>query len=369
MFDTVVGMTNPNDPQNGYNSTGGTGENPYGGNYGNQQFPQYGNEGESGQYGHSEQSGYGQDQGYGQNYGQEQGYGQGQNQGYESYNSYASQDSYGSGYVNPNAASQSGQPLVTNAGPLPVMEALSFGFKRVFTSQWHVYLGLAVIPMVAALLGSVLVAGPLVAAAMQDPENFVPGAGTFVSIGLFVVIAALVTMAFQIVMAKVALRDTAGEAPAWDKAFKDVPWAAGFLVYILVGLAFSVVSFVAMIIPMLVLALVSPPLGVFLVLVVGIGLIFLYPFTAVIPLYAIDGRTSVTGAFSAAINDIKPQYWRVFGALALVGLISIVASSITQGLSSLIMSPVTALVSVFVYRWISTRHEQPTQQDGYMSMY
>ena len=124
-----------------------------------------------------------------------------------------------------------------------------------------------------------------------------------------------------------------------------------------------------MIIPILLVAFVSAPLGVFLVLLVGIGLIFLYPFTALIPLYAIDGRTSVTGAFSAAYNDIKPNYWRVFGALALVGLITGAASSITSGLASLIMTPVSVLVAVFVYRWISTRHEQPVQQDGYMSMY
>ena len=365
---TLVYMTNPNDPQNGYNSTGGAGDNPYGGNYGNQQFPQYGSEGESGQSGHADQSGYGQDQT--QNYGQTQGYDQTQGYGtYESYNTYASQDSYGAGYVDPNASSQSGQPLVTNAGPLPVMDALAFGFKRVFTSQWHVYLGLALIPMLVALVGSILIAGPLVAAVMEDPENFVPGAGTFVSIALFVIIATLATMAFQIVLAKVALRDTAGEAPAWDKAFKDVPWGPGFLVYILVGLAFGVVALVAMIIPMLLIAFVSAPLGVFLVLLVGIGLIFLYPFTALIPLYAIDGRTSVTGAFSAAYNDIKPNYWRVFGALALVGLITGAASSITSGLSSLILTPVSVLVAVFVYRWISTRHEQPVQQDGYMSMY
>lgn len=388
-------MTTPNDPYN-------NGNNPYSQN-GN------GHEGDTGQPGPADQSGYGQDpnqnQGYGQDYGQSAnggygqdpsqsqgygyGYGQDQNQGYnqgqdygqgqaqganpygsyESYNTSASQDAYGSGYVDPNAGSQSGQPLVTNAGPLPVIESLTFGFKRVFTSQWHVYMGLSVIPMVAVMVGMALVIAPMVAGIMADPENFIVGAGSIASIAVLAILGGIASLVFQIVMTKVALRDAAGEAPAWDRAFKDVPWAQGILVHILVGLATLLVGLVLMAIPLILIVTVSPALGVLLAVIVVFGFIFLYPFIALIPLYAIDGRTSATGAFSAAFNDVKASYWRVLGALVVVGLISTIASSITQGLSSIIMAPVTALVSVFVYRWISDRHEQPVQQDGYMSMY
>jgi len=230
-------------------------------------------------------------------------------------------------------------------------------------------MGLSVIPMVAVMVGMALVIAPMVAGIMADPENFILGAGSIASIAVLAILGGIASLVFQIVMTKVALRDAAGEAPAWDRAFKDVPWAQGILVHILVGLATLLVGLVLMAIPLILIVTVSPALGVLLAVLVVFGFIFLYPFIALIPLYAIDGRTSATGAFSAAFNDVKANYWRVLGALVVVGLISTIASSITQGLSSIIMAPVTALVSVFVYRWISDRHEQPVQQDGYMSMY
>lgn len=84
--------------------------------------------------------GQGQNQGYGQNYGQSYGQGPGQGQGYgqQPGNTYPPT----SGYVNPETQEESGRALNIPPTKLPPAEALSFGFKRFFTSQWHVYLGI-----------------------------------------------------------------------------------------------------------------------------------------------------------------------------------------------------------------------------------
>lgn len=339
-------MTTPNDPYNPYGNSGNTGD--------NEQFPRYGSSEPAGEAGQTGQDGYA-------------GYNHPENDNYDpTYNSYSS---YGSAYVDQGIGAEAGQPLVTNAGPLPVFESISYGFKRVFSPQWHVYMGLALIPMLLSVVGLVVVIAPMLAGMAADPENYVPGAGVFAGFGVFMIVGMIVSLAFQIVLTKVALRDSAGETPSWQNAFKDVPWGQGFLVHILVGLAFGIGGALLLAIPVIVAVTLSPAVGVVLGILVVIGCVFLYPFIALIPLYAIDGRTNAVGAFSAAFNDIKPHYWRVLGAMVVIGVISGLLVSFTSGVSSLIMAPVTALVSVFVYRWISDRHEQPVQQDGYMSMY
>lgn len=354
-------MTNPNDPQNGFNGTGDSGSTPYGGANNDPQFPSYGSTGDNNnQYGQSQygQSQYGQNE-YGQNqYGQDQ-YGQDQ---------YGNQY-YDQGYANENAASQAGVPLVTNNGPVPVTEAFTFGFKRLFTSQWHVYIGLALIPMLVSLVGSLFFVGPMMAGYLKDPENYIPGPGAFGGMAAFGLVALVASIAFNIVLEKVALQDTDGVKPTWENAFKNVPWGQGILAHVLVGLAFGLA--LALLFGLSIgLFFVVPALGVLLGLVTLIGAIFLMPFATMIPLYAIDGRTSATGAFGAAFKDVKANYWPVLGALILIGLLAGVANNITQGFSALIFTPVTTLVAVFLYRWITNRNtEMPPQQDGYMSMY
>ena len=107
-----------------------------------------------------------------------------------------------------------------------------------------------------------------------------------------------------------------------------------------------------------------------------------------VPLYAIDGKTSAIGAFGAAWNDVKAQYWRVFGALILLGLACGAVTLFTLGFGTFVAAPVQVLGTVFIYRWISEYgqtgqagqmpgqaggpaqpYQHPEQPGGYMSMY
>ena len=122
-----------------------------------------------------------------------------------------------------------------------------------------------------------------------------------------------------------------------------------------------------------------PVLGVFLSFVLWLGMIFLMPILVMVPLYAIDGKTSAIGAFGAAWHDVKAQYWRVFGALFLLGIACMALVFFTLGAGGIVALPVEVLGIVFIYRWISEYgkagnpagqpYQHPEQPGGYMSMY
>lgn len=329
-------MTNPNDP-NGYPS------------YGN--YPSYGD-------------GHDPAQNYSQNYGQ--------NPGQYSYPPT-------SGYVNPETQSESGRPLHIPAQPLPPAEPIPFSFKRLFTSQWHVYIGLLFLPVIIAMLGGAIFILPQL---INDINSGLeePSTATSATTVIWQLLMSVVSFVFSLVVYKTALKDTRGVKPTWNNAFKDVPWGQGILVYILTGLAFGL-AFVALIFLGAFLTSQVPALGVVVLILTMIGFIFLYPFMVMIPLYAIDEKTSATGAFAAAFNDVKANYWRVFGALILVGLVCMGITLFTLGFGAIIAAPVQALATVFIYRWISDRgesaqyglqgqpYQHPEQPGGYMSMY
>lgn len=357
--------------------------NSYGSSYGSQdnssQYPTYGQSSDQtgqsnqssgqnfGQYGQSSQYGqsgqYGQtpnEPSFGQTYSQQDQYGQPGQQPYAGY---------GPGYVNPDTQSESGKPLVVTGGPLPIGEPIPFGFKRLFTSQWHVYIGLMIIPFIVAMVVTFAFFLPIAIAASNDPY-YEPGAGFVATAFILALILFLVMVAFSIVTNKVALKDTEGVKPTWENAFKNVPWGQSFLAYILVGLAAAVVFGLLFFLSIWLMTVVAP-VGVILLLLTGVALFLASPFLTFIPLYAIDGKASATGAFSAAINDIKPQYWRVLGAVLLLGIAVAAVNFITGGFAGIITAPVQVLGTVFIYRWISGGSQQPQQQqpDGYMSMY
>lgn len=284
-----------------------------------------------------------------------------------------------SGYVNPETMSESGRPLHIPAQPLPPAEPIPFGFKRLFTSQWHVYIGLMFLPFVIAMVGGMIFILPqLIIDINSGAEE--PSFSTSASMIVWQVLMTIVSFVFSLAAYKLALKDTRGVKPTWNNAFKDVPWAQGILVYILTVLAFGV-AFVALMFLGGLLASQVPALGVVFIVLTIIGFIFLYPFIVMIPLYAIDEKTSATGAFAAAFNDVKANYWRVFGALILIGLVSMGITLLTLGFGAIIAAPLQVLSTVFVYRWISDRgetaqyaaqgqpYQHPEQPGGYMSMY
>lgn len=342
-------MTNPNDPNS---------------------YPQYGSN-PSGQPG-----GYGASQNAGQAYSQH--YGQGQGPG----NTYPPT----SGYVNPEAQSESGRPLHIPQAELPPAEAVAFGFKRFFTSQWHVYLGLLFLPMIIAIVGFLVLILPQIVADM-DAETGDLSKSALISMAIFYIVLFAVSFMVGVVIYKTALQDTRGVKPTWSNAFNNVPWGQGLAAYVLV----MVVQIAYIVILALVAGLLAsqvPVLGAILVFVLWLGMIFLMPFMTMVPLYAIDGKTSAIGAFGAAWHDVKAQYWRVFGALFLLGIACFALVIFTIGFGGIVAGPVQVLGIVFIYRWISEYgkagnpghtpgpaanpgqpYQHPEQPGGYMSMF
>ena len=348
-------MTNPNDPNS---------------------YPQYGSN-PSGQPG-----GYGAGQNAGQAYGQH--YGQGPGNTYQGPgNPYPPT----SGYVNPESQSESGRPLHIPQAELPPAEAVAFGFKRFFTSQWHVYLGLLFLPVIIAIVGFLVLILPQIVAA-ADPDTGDLSKSAFISMFIFYILVLAFSFAVGIVLYKTALQDTRGVKPTWSNIFKNVPWGQGLAAFALV----MVVQIAYIAILGLVAGLLAnqvPVLGVILVIlsfVLWLGLIFLTPILVMVPLYAIDGKTSAIGAFGAAWHDVKAQYWRVFGALFLLGIACMALVFFTLGAGGIVAGPIQVLGIVFIYRWISEYgkagqatgpagnpagqpYQHPEQPGGYMSMY
>ena len=354
-------MTNPNDPNS---------------------YPHYGSN-PSGQPG-----GYGAGQNAGQAYGQHYGQGQGPGNAYQgpgnAYQGPGNPYPPTSGYVNPESQSESGRPLHIPPAELPPAEAVAFGFKRFFTSQWHVYLGLLFVPMIIGIVGFLVLILPQIVAG-ADPDTADLSKSALISMVIYYILVFAFSFAVGIVLYKTALQDTRGVKPTWSNIFKNVPWGQGLAAYALV----MVVLIAYIVILALIAGLLAnqvPVLGAILVFVLWLGMIFLMPIMTMVPLYAIDGKTSAIGAFGAAWHDVKAQYWRVFGALFLLGIACMAFVFFTFGVGGYVALPVEVLGIVFIYRWISEYgkagqatgpagnpagqpYQHPEQPGGYMSMY
>lgn len=353
-------MSNPNN-SNDYPSYGGYSS--YGGGQNSNNPSNSGNYGNPGSYG---------------NYGNDAGQGYGQNPG----NSYPPT----SGYVNPELGSESGRPLQIPPTKLSPAEPIAFGFKRFFTSQWHVYLGLMFLPFLIAMVGFFVILLPQIINDANSASGEI-STGLGVSMAIWYVVIIGLSLVSSLALTKAAVKDTRGVKPTWQNAFKDVPWGNGILVYVLLMIAMIVV-YVGIVALGWGLAQVSEVLAAIVVFVAMIGFLFLYPFAAIIPLYAIDRKTSAIGAFGAAWKDVKAQYWQVLGALILTNLAMMVIVMVTFGFGALVIAPVQILATVFIYRWISEHgstsqsgpgagpnagpgqpYQNPGQPGGYMSMY
>lgn len=372
-------MTNPNDPYNSQNPGGhsegypGAGDNY---NANGSGLPSYGET--AGGYG-AEQTGAGQ---YGAEYSADQ-YGTGQYSAnpQTGYHDYGYQEPGGAAFGTGNTdggVNAPGEPYdptrevnVTD-GPVPVVGAMPFGFKRLFTRQWHVYVGLIFIPMVIALLGLGLLTAIFsenFAELANRLSNLEPGQTLndievprelILPSAVALIFLVALSFIFNVVLDKVALHDTRGVTPTWGNAFKNVPWGAGFAILVLVALINYAINTIFGLLP-------NNPLISLLSFLVTIGLM---PFLGMIPYYAIDGKTSVTGAFKAAVDDVKPQYFNVLGAMLLLYIVAFFLAIFTLGFGVFIAVPVVLLGKVFIYRWISSEpRTAPEQPTGYMSMY
>lgn len=349
----IVAMTNPYDPTNGY---GNQDNDPFNGGYSGQQpsgaeFPQYGQD-----------SGYG-DTGAGANpYGS----------GYQE-SAYAP----GPGFQHPenDNASESGRPMFIPGGSLPVVEPIPFSFKRLFTKNWHVYIGFTALMLFLMAIGMGLFMAPIMMEIANNPDIAMDPAYNPVENNLggyiaFYVLSLVVSLVLSIVLYNTALRDTRGEAPSWGGLFKGIPWGQVILVEILIGLILGAFAVVVGLISGLLTA-VLPALGIVVGLLLVVAMIFAGPLVALVPLYVIDGRTNAVGAFKAAWNDLKPNYWQVFGAMILVGIVSFMMMIFTFFLATIIAMPFQIIAYVFIYRWISEDkpQQEPEQPSGYMTMY
>ena len=416
-------MTNPNDPNNPF---GGQDNNPFGGGYGNNssnsnnQNPAdstgstsygqggYGQSGSS-SYGQGGSSAYGQtgadqtgstpNSGYGDStFGQsgQNGYGYDQGgSGYGAYGQTPGQDGYGQnsydqayapgpGFQHPENdpnASESGRPLQPAGGPLPVVEPIPFAFKRLFTKNWHVYIGFTVLMTVGLVLSFLIFLAPMMAQMANDPTvlddpNYNPIVENPVSFILFYLVFFILALLLAIVLYKVALRDSRGEEPSWGTLFKNIPWGQAILVNILVGLVAGVFASVLILISAL-LAAIHPALIFIGVVVMLVGIFAAIPFIGMVPLYVYDGRANAGGAFKMAWGDVKANFWPILGSMILVSLVCGAISFFTFGLGVFVVQPLQILAYVFIYRWISAHRDQsnqagtqhPEPPSGYMSMY
>ncbi|MCQ4624972.1 hypothetical protein KBX18_05265 [Corynebacterium sp. CCUG 69979] len=418
-------MTNPNDPNNPF---GGQDNNPFGGGYGNNssnsnnQNPAdstgstsygqggYGQSGQNG-YGQSGSSSYGQggssaygqtgadqtgstpNSGYGDStFGQsgQNGYGYGYDQGGSGYGAYGQtpgqdgygQNSYGQAYApgpgfqhpenDPNA-SESGRLLQPAGGPLPVVEPIPFAFKRLFTKNWHVYIGFTAVALIAMFVLMMLFMIPLFAQMAEDPyvdpveEN---------PIGLILVYVPILLISFlmSIVLYKVALRDTRGEEPSWRTLFKNIPWGQAILVNIIIGLVAGAAVALLVLLTVL-LGFIHPALMAIGFILMFVAIFAAMPFLGMAPLYAYDGRTTAGGALKMAWEDVKPNFWPILGSMILISLICAAIGGFTLGVGYFVAFPLQMIAYVFIYRWISAHRDQPAgpqhpeSPSGYMSMY
>lgn len=393
--------------QNGYGQSGSSsyGQSSYGqggssaygkGSYGQGGSSAYGQSG-SDQFGSTSNSGYG-DSTYGQSgqngYGQSgsgydqsgSGYGAyGQTPGQDGYgqNSYGQAYAPGPGFQHPENdpnASESGRPLQPTGGSLPIVESIPFAFKRLFSKNWHVYIGFTVLMMIASIVALLLIIVPVIAAATNDPNAGSPNYNLAeehpfgIIAGYLVMIAIMFVM--YIVLYNTALRDSRGEEPSWGNLFKNIRWGQVILVHVLLGLAVFVI-YVVFALLMIFLSEVHVALGIIVFLLMIAAMIAAAPVLNLAPFYVYDGRTNAVGAFKMAWQDAKPHFLLIVVSLFLISIACSAFAIVTIGFGMFALPALQALAYVFIYRWISAHRDQPNQAgpqhpespNGYMSMY
>lgn len=300
--------------------------------------------------------------------------------GYGDQGGYGGQSSYsGSDYSNPSAGgygaggygagpygqgpmfqnqNSSGQRLMPTGGSIPFGGAFSFGFGRVFSARWHVYLGLLAIPIILAIISvfTVVMMAGLTARELGNFSAFHPGDGFPVALAIFLVLLIwAVSFACGMAWYKTAVRDSRGEMPEWGNVFKDIPWAQAIIVSLIISAIYFVLGLPANLNDPDDL---NPGLSALSVLFSLVRL-FLMPFLMVVPLYVLDRRTDAIGAFKAAFEDVKPHYWMILGIQIVLSIMVFFGGLFTLGLGLIALVPAMMMAEIFIYRWISEHRGEP----------
>ncbi|WJY66786.1 hypothetical protein CAQUA_10495 [Corynebacterium aquatimens] len=258
--------------------------------------------------------------------------------------------------------SESGRKIDFPGGPLPIVDAIPFAFKRLFTSQWHVYVGLMALIFIPLLIWTAMLVVPILfydglGAGRELPDNPIDLYGVPYMLVIVVFYLLIIACSFlcNVALCTTALRDVDGEKPSWDRVFKDVPWGKGLGAYAAV---FGAMMVVVMVFGLLIgLAAAIHPALLFLVVPIVLVVSFvLPPFVSLLPLYPIDGKTTVTGAFKRVWADVKPQFFRVWAALFVLQVVITALAYLTLGIGLIFVGPLSVLGVTFIYRWVATNN-------------
>lgn len=260
--------------------------------------------------------------------------------------------------------SEAGRKVYFPGGPLPIVEPIPMAFKRFFTEKWHVYAGLTLLPLIPLSIFFISFMIPLIIESSKTPDGSMSDPIEDISLA-FLLIGALAYFATFIVMIisnvalfTVAMRDFDGEAPSWGRAFKGLRWGSAIGVMILLYIAILAIAIACG-------ALSYGLMQVEEFLVIPVILLFMvvmflaFPYFAMVPFYAIEGKTGPFGAFKQAWTDVKANYWQVFGALILLAIVNVGIYFVSMGLAVIVITPVSVLGHVFIYKWISSTPEVP----------
>lgn len=257
---------------------------------------------------------------------------------------------------------ESGRKVYFPGGPLPIVEPIPMAFKRFFANKWHVYVGLTLLPLIPLMIFFISFMIPLMIEATRTPAG--SNSDPFEEISLaFLIIGALAYLATLIVMIvsnvalfTVAMRDFDGEAPSWGRAFKGLRWGSAIGVMVLLYLAVLAIAIACGALSAG-LVQVNEFLVIPVILLFIVVMILVVPYFAMVPLYAIEGKAGPFGAFKRAWIDVKANYWQVFAAIILLGIVNIGIYFVSMGLGVFIVTPVSVLGQVFIYKWISSTPE------------
>lgn len=234
--------------------------------------------------------------------------------------------------------------------PWGVTDPISYGFKRIFSRTWHMWIGLSLIFIVALIALIVAMITTLSVPLDVDNPSALTG-GQIAALVVFYGIVFVVSIYLTALYYKAALRETHGQEQTWGNVFKVVPIGRALLAFIVV-LGFMLVVYAIFALVIFLASLVSS----WLIALVGIlALIAFIPVTIIlsfVQVNIIDGY-GVGDALSAARRDVMREFWKILASLLLLTLIGYAITIVTLGLGLAAYIPLASLVTVYIYRKIS----------------
>ncbi|EEI17117.1 hypothetical protein [Corynebacterium lipophiloflavum] len=243
-------------------------------------------------------------------------------------------------------------PYTQDPQPAPwgVADPVGYAFKRIFSRNWHMWIGLTLI-FIVALIAVFAVMVSWVAVPIDGDVNASMSSGQIVALIVFFVVFIGASVYLTALYYNAALRETRGEEQTWGTVFKGVPFGRALLSFVVVlGIMLVVYAITALV--LFLASLVSPWLIALAAILVIVALIPVTIVLSFVQVYIIDGY-SVGDALSAARRDVLRDFWKVFASLLLLTVIGYALILVTFGIGLLVYVPLLSLASVFIYRKIS----------------